>query len=68
MQNGLMQNGYNANMAGADLAAQYGTNLANIYTGMGNAQGAATMAQSAQRRGLFGDIVDTGFRVADKVG
>ena len=62
MQNGLVGVGFDAAGAGANLATGYGQNMANLYTGMGDAQAAATMAKSQQRRGFFGDLVETGTR------
>lgn len=68
MQNGLVGMGFNAAGAGASLATGYGQDMANLYTGMGNANAAATMTKSGQRRGLFGDMVDMGFRGAAAAG
>jgi hypothetical protein len=63
MQNGLAGMGYNAAGASANLATGYGQNLADLYQNMGNMQGLATMTQSSQRRGLFGDAINLGTRI-----
>jgi hypothetical protein len=62
MANGLAGMGFDAAGMGANLATGYGQNLGNLYQNMANMQGLATMTQSNQRRGLFGDAINLGTR------
>lgn len=59
---GLVNTGYGAAGQGANMATDFGMNMANLYGAQGNANAAATMARYNQNRGLFSDLVNLGTR------
>lgn len=58
---GLVDMGYGAATAGANLAGQYGMSMAGLYGDMGNAQANSILNRSQQNRGLLRDAVGLGF-------